>query len=41
LYTIKHLIKITPVSFPNGLPPEDEFDPEAAEVSLLSPVPRS
>lgn len=33
LFTIKHLIKILPVSFPNGLPPENEFDPEAVHVT--------
>ena len=33
LYRIKHLIKITPVEFPNGVPPAEEFDPNKAIVT--------
>ena len=35
LFTVKHLIKITPITFPNGLPDENEFEPEAAQVQFV------
>ena len=38
LYAVKHLIKITPVTFPNGLPPMgsdgEEFDPKMAKITI-------
>ena len=33
LYQVKHLIKITPVTFPHGLPPKDDFDPKMAKLT--------
>ena len=34
LYQVKHLIRIIPVTFPNGLPPKEEFDPKMARIML-------
>ena len=34
LYQVKHLIKITPVSFPHGLPSKEEFDPKMAKITV-------
>ena len=34
LYQIKHMIKITPVTFPQGLPDREEFDPKMAKVTI-------
>lgn len=33
LYSIKHLVKITPVEFPQGIPAEEDFDPRAVEIT--------
>lgn len=33
LFGIKHLIEIIPLSFPNGFPSDDEFDPKACRIT--------
>ena len=33
LYRIKHLVEITPVEFPDGIPSPEEFDPKNAKVT--------
>lgn len=34
LYQVKHMIKITPVTFPHGVPSQDEFDPKMAQMTV-------
>ena len=34
LYQVKHLIRIVPVTFPHGLPSQEEFDPEMAKLTI-------
>ena len=34
LYQVKHLIKITPVTFPHGLPSREDFDPTMAKITV-------
>jgi len=33
IYKVKHLVRVVPVSFPNGVPSEDEFDPQMAKMT--------
>ena len=34
LYQVKHCIRITPVTFPHGLPSKEEFDPKMAKITV-------
>jgi len=34
LYQVKHSIKITPITFPDGLPPREDFDPQMAKLTV-------
>ena len=34
LYQVKHSIKITPITFPHGLPSREDFDPQMAKLTL-------
>ena len=34
LYQVKHCIKITPVTFPHGLPSKENFDPKMAKITV-------
>jgi len=33
VYKVKHLVRVTPVSFPNGVPSEADFDPQMAKMT--------
>ena len=34
LYQVKHSIKITPITFPDGLPSREDFDPQMAKLTI-------